>query len=101
MKKNARDELLLEIEKRIRTTFIGAISSLEESKYGKLEGDEWDEEFDRLRTEILDKGNVQLRAVQKLIEDYQVAPARKYNYKFDAMPKNRLHKKHRGHDDNG
>jgi len=79
-KKNAKDELLEEMEKRIRTTFIGAISSLEESQYGAMEGDEWDEEFDRLRTEILDKGNAQIRAVRKLLENYQIAPIRKYRY---------------------
>lgn len=87
-KKSAKDELLDEIQKKIRTTFIGAISSLEDSKYGALEGDEWDEEFDRLRTEILDKGNVQLRAIQKLIENYQVAPARNHQYKFDTKDPN-------------
>lgn len=87
-RKNAKDELLAEIEKRIRTTFIGAISSLEESRYGTLEGDEWDEEFNRLRTEILDKGNLQLRAVQKLVENYQVAPARTHQYKFETRDPN-------------
>jgi hypothetical protein len=94
--RNAKDELLVEIEKKIRTTFIGAVSSLEESRYGTLEGEDWDEEFDRLRTEILDKGNSQIRAIRKLMENYQVAPARKYQYKFEQMPKDSNRRKNRG-----
>lgn len=97
-RKNARDELLDEIEKRIRTTFIGAISSLEESRYGEMTGEEWDAEFDRVRTEILDKGNTQLRSIRKFIENYQVAPARKHYYRLDPISK---HRKNKGDQDNG
>lgn len=84
---NAKQELLDELEKKIRTTFIGAISSFEESQFGQLNGPEWDDEFERLRTEILDKGNAQLRALRKLIENYQVAPARSHRYNIQMTDK--------------
>jgi len=91
---NAKQELLDELEKKIRTTFIGAISSFEESQFGQLNGPEWDDEFERLRTEILDKGNAQLRALRKLIENYQVAPARRYRY--DVQMKEKPNNRNRG-----
>ena len=80
----AKEALLVEIEKRIRTTFIGAVASIEESHFGRLRDKEgWDQEFQRLREEILDKGNDQIRAIKKKMEDFQVAPARKYKYKLE------------------
>lgn len=89
---NAKENLIAEVTKRIRTTFIGALASLEESHFGRLRDKEgWDQEFDRLRTEILDKGNLQLKKLIEYIENLQVAPARKY--KYDMPMKNPYNRK--------
>ena len=71
------------VERKFKTCFIGAIDSIEHS-FGYL----WGKDIDRnkrtseqvkmlkmwliLRSEILDKGNAQLRGVLKEIEEYDV-----------------------------
>lgn len=72
------------IEKRVRTVFIGAISSVEESSFGGLrqQSPEWDRVFKELRKEILDKGNEQLRLLLEELGDFNVGQKR---YRYD-MP---------------
>ena len=71
------------VEKRVRTVFIGAISSVEESHFGSLRKDspEWDRVFRELRKEILDKGNEQLRLLLEELGDFNVGQKR-YQYKM-------------------
>ena len=80
----SRQRLLQILEKKFRTTFIGAISAIEESSFGRLWGhnlrhnernenqQRWFEVWQNLRTKILNQGNAQLRAVQNELELYKV-----------------------------
>lgn len=78
----SKTKLKKEVKKRIQTTMIGALSSIEKY-FGFLWGEEFDNEltkdqermrdiFEDMRTEILDKGNSQLRNVDAEIENYDV-----------------------------
>lgn len=72
-KEASKRKLKKEIEKKIQTTMIGALDSIEK-KFGFL----WEEEselyniYQELRKEILDKGNKQIRDVGKELERYDV-----------------------------
>lgn len=76
-KAKSKDRLKRIIKKKIQTTMIGAISSVE-SLFGFLwdEGSEdaerMQELFNTLRSEILDKGNHQIRNVDSEIELYDI-----------------------------
>ncbi len=77
------ERLQRSLEKKCRTTFIGAISSMEK-EFGPLWGHGtpvtelteeqafYRERWERLRKEILDKGNAELRAVRNEVADYDV-----------------------------
>ena len=78
----SKNRLKKEAKKKIQTTMIGAISSIEKY-FGFLWGEESEQEltkneeymrdvFEELRTEILDKGNSQIRSMDGEIENYQV-----------------------------
>lgn len=77
----SKTRLKKEVKKRIQTTMIGSLSSIEKY-FGFLWGEESDELtkdqlrmrdiFEDMRTEILDKGNTQLRNVDSEIENYDV-----------------------------
>lgn len=78
----SKNKLKKEAKKKIQTTMIGAISSIEKY-FGFLWGEESEGEltkneaymrdvFEELRTEILDKGNSQIRSMEGEIENYQV-----------------------------
>jgi hypothetical protein len=68
------------VEKRIRTTMIGALAEIERSEFGKMFGfgktklsDEerrWKMLWDELRTNILNQGNNQLRESMREIENF-------------------------------
>lgn len=92
----SKTRLKKEIKKKIQTTMIGSLSSIEKH-FGFLWGEESDDEltkdqirmrdiFEDMRTEILDKGNIQLRNADAEIENYDVTwnkyhmnlPIRKY-----------------------
>lgn len=91
----SKTRLKKEIRKRIQTTMIGSLSSIEKY-FGFLWGEESDELtdkeeqmreiFEEMRTEILDKGNTQIRNADAEIETYDVnwnkyhinLPIRKY-----------------------
>lgn len=80
-KKDSNDRLRKNAEKKIRTTFIGAIDSFEKL-FGHLWGagkkdlthqeKMWKEVWETARKEVLDKGNNQLRALRSEIEEYTV-----------------------------
>ena len=72
-----------EIKKKIQTTMIGSLSSIERY-FGFLWGEDSEEEltkdqermrdiFEDLRTEILDKGNIQIRNADAEIDSYDVS----------------------------
>lgn len=77
----SKDRLKKEISKRMRTSMIGAVSSIE-----KILGHLWCHEcvsrtpeqeklyllFQELRTEILDKGNDQIRSCESELSSYEV-----------------------------
>ena len=71
------------ISTKIKTSFIGAISSCEKNfgflwGHGKNEEELTDQElqmkelWEEIRTEILDNGNTQLRAASNEIENYSI-----------------------------
>ena len=78
----SKTRLKKEIKKRIQTTMIGSLSSVEKY-FGFLWGENSDKEltkeqmhmrevFEEMRTEILDKGNSQIRNSDSEIENYDV-----------------------------
>jgi len=79
---SSRDRLLKLVQKKMRTSFIGALAKMEEFIGEKLWGhgksrqecteDElyWRDIWDECRTEILNNGNNQLRAVESEIAQY-------------------------------
>ena len=78
----SKTRLKKEIKKRIQTTMIGSLSSVEKY-FGFLWGENSDAEltkeqmrmreiFEEMRTEILDKGNSQIRNSDSEIENYDV-----------------------------
>lgn len=78
----SKTRLKKEIKKKIQTTMIGSLSSIEKY-FGFLWGEESDDEltkdqirmrdiFEDMRTEILDKGNIQIRNADAEIESYDV-----------------------------
>jgi|LakMenEpi03Aug12_release.lakeMendotaPanAssembly.Ray.scaffolds.fasta_scaffold210199_2 hypothetical protein len=60
----AREKLYNVCSKRINTTMIGAIATIE--KY--VDG----EQFEKIRSEILDKGNNQIRGLHQDFDNYKV-----------------------------
>jgi len=81
MNDRSKDRLRKEINKRINTTMIGAIASIEKY-FGKMWGFENQdvtpqqerlrEVFEELRSEILDKGNAQIRNIESELSSYDV-----------------------------
>jgi hypothetical protein len=98
-KLDSKDRLSKILRKKIQTTMIGALSSLEEN-FGFL----WDSEntnlseeqkkgfkalYDKVRSEILDKGNNQARNIDAELAQYEVEWLR-YSIKMPVtqQPKN-------------
>lgn len=70
-KKNASKERLNKIaQQKIRTTMIGAIATLE--KYLPSLKEDNSELFYKIREEILDKGNNQIRNFQNELQQYDI-----------------------------
>lgn len=84
LNERSKTRLKKETRKRIQTTMIGALSSIEkflgflwgqgpdEGQILTKEQMQMKEVFEELRTEILDKGNNQIRNVEAEIENYDV-----------------------------
>lgn len=80
---NQQDILRVLIEKKIRTTMIGAIDSIEKYfgyLFGHRSGDLLTEEeeemlkvFQDLRKEILDKGNNQIRLLNEELSKFEIS----------------------------
>jgi hypothetical protein len=80
-KQDSRDRLSKILKKKVETTMIGALSSMEDhfsflwlSKEGELSPEQriMYEIFQKVRSEILDKGNTQCRNVDAEIAQYDV-----------------------------
>jgi ribosome maturation protein Sdo1 len=80
---NSAIELYGMMRKRIMTTMIGALASIEEFK-DIFEGDEYEE----LRKDILDKGHFQIRELEKDIDNFEI----KYKTVY-FMPLRRNHER--------
>lgn len=95
-KDDSRDRLSKILKKKIQTTMIGALSSLEEN-FGFL----WDESnseipieqkkhmkdlYGKVRSEILDKGNNQARNIDSELSQYDVEWLR-YTMTMPVVPK--------------
>jgi transcription termination factor Rho len=76
-KQQCKDRLSRILKKKVQTTMIGALSTIEE-KFGFLwEGDSEDHLkmksiYEQVRSEILDKGNNQARNIDVEISGYEV-----------------------------
>jgi hypothetical protein len=78
-KELSRDKLLSAAKKKVQTTMIGSLSSVE-SHFGFLwEGDNLTPEqeqlkniFEDLRSEILDRGNTQIRNLEQEFGNYDI-----------------------------
>jgi|TARA_Y100001938_G_scaffold76333_1_gene105636 hypothetical protein len=81
-KVNSKDRLFKIASKKIKTTMIGALSTLEEN-LGFLWGHESDEDispeqqhmktiFEQVRSDILDKGNTQIRNLEAEFNYYDI-----------------------------
>ena len=79
-KESSRRQLEISVEKRLKTTMIGAIASIEEAfgwlfNYGDPQTPQEKENyetFQELRNEILDKGNRQIRELGKDLDNYSI-----------------------------
>jgi transcription termination factor Rho len=78
----SRDKLFKTAKKKIQTTMIGALSTLEES-FGFLWGFEGDEDktpeqkhiheiYEEARAKILDRGNTQIRSLESEFINYEI-----------------------------
>ena len=65
--KNGTVQLYGMMRKRIMTTMIGALASLEEYK-DIFEGDE----YETLRKDVLDKGHFQIREMERDLEEFDI-----------------------------
>ena len=81
-KDNARNRLKSSVSRKIQTTRIGSLASIEkffghlwgQDKEGELTEQEevFDELYEKLRCEILDKGNNQIRIINNELDGYEV-----------------------------
>jgi hypothetical protein len=88
---NKKDELINNIEKRLKTTMIGAIAKFEKNFAYLWESDtinreKFEDLWDETRNEILNNGNQQIRSAVKELSDFLYGNNpklnQKYNYKF-------------------
>lgn len=91
----SKKKLKKNVEKKMKTTFIGAIDKIEK-KFGHLWAKNqkdlnsserlWRGLWEELRKEILDQGNNQLRAALSEIDEYQIE-WNKYHIEFNSLGK--------------
>jgi hypothetical protein len=88
-KVDSRDRLSKILRKKIETTMIGALSSIENSKEeSELTEDQvfMKDLYQKIRSEILDKGNTQARNVDAELAQYDVKWL-KYSIKIPVITK--------------
>jgi len=99
-KEISKDSLFKSCKKKIQTTMIGALSTLEES-FGFLWGFESQEDeltkeqehlkqiYEDARAKILDRGNTQIRNLESEFSGFEITKKR-YKYTIPVKPKNSL-----------
>lgn len=80
--KHSKDKLTRDSIKKIKTTMIGAIASIEKFFDDYMDDPEFVSLFEAMREEILDKGNKQIRVLETELKQYTVNWNR-HEYKFD------------------
>ena len=96
-KESSKERLTKIAKKKIQTTMIGALSTMEKS-FGFLWGHESDEPlspeqehmkslYEEVRSEILDRGNNQARNLEAELNQYDVKWLR-YHLNLPAIPRN-------------
>lgn len=95
-KVESKDRLSKIMRKKIQTTMIGALSSIEENLGFLWDGDEeqhklYKEIYDKIRSEILDKGNNQARNIDAELSHYDVEWL-KYTITMPVITKNKEQK---------
>lgn len=96
-KESSKDRLVKIAKKKIQTTMIGALSTVEKS-FGFLWGHESDEAlspeqehmkalYEEVRSEILDRGNNQARNLEAELNQYEVKWLR-YQLNLPVIPRN-------------
>lgn len=73
----AKEKLFSMCKQKISTTMIGAISSLEKSLVDSLHDKSVKVLFEKVRSEILDNGNKQIRNLQVEFENYDIISKKK------------------------
>ena len=95
LKEKSKDRLAKNCKKKVQTTMIGALSSIEDH-LGFLWGHKSDEAlseeqekmrqlYEELRSEILDKGNTQMRNIDAELTQYDINWNR-YQYQIPIKP---------------
>lgn len=88
---NKSEELIMNIEKRLKTTMIGAIAKFEERfaylwEEPNINRERYEDLWEETRNEILNHGNKQIRlAIKELynfLDNKQGSFKEKYHYKF-------------------
>lgn len=94
-KEKSKERLNKNCKKKVQTTMIGALSSIEEH-FGFLWGHESDDPlseeqekmrllYEELRSEVLDKGNTQIRNIDAELTQYDITWNR-YQYQIPVKP---------------
>ena len=88
----SKEKLSKILKKKIETTMIGALSSVEENLKFLLDeqnpqSKEMHEIYQNIRSEILDKGNRQIRNVDSELANYTVTCTR-HQYHFPVLKRN-------------
>ena len=94
-KEKSKERLNKNCKKKLQTTMIGALSSIEEH-FGFLWGHESDEPlsedqekmrlvYEELRSDVLDKGNTQIRNIDAEFTQYAI-PWNRYQYQIPVKP---------------
>jgi hypothetical protein len=88
----SKERLSKILKKKIETTMIGALSSLEENfkflwENNTAQKQEMFEIYQKIRSEILDKGNRQIRNMDSELSQYTITWNR-YTYNMPVMFKN-------------
>lgn len=88
---NKKEELIFNIEKRLKTTMIGAIAKFEKNfaylwERDNINREKFEDLWEETRNEILNNGNHQIRAAIKELSDFLYGNNpklnQKYHYKF-------------------
>jgi hypothetical protein len=94
-KEKSKERLNKNCKKKVQTTMIGALSSIEEH-FGFLWGHESDDPlseeqekmrlvYEELRSDVLDKGNTQIRNIDAEFTQYDITWNR-YQYRIPVKP---------------